>query len=205
MQITHHDAFATRLWLIDLSHLSQHYDEWRSEIQKLRDSDMEPRGKSNRMGWNSQPMLFGLSVFKPLFVDCIAAFNYAIKTVSPQADYHYHIEAWANINDPGSFNTVHNHPRALMSGVFYLSTPLGSGQLVFRDPRPGAMLSPFPPSNAPNAASRATLTPKEGMLAIFPNWLEHHVEPHQGTIPRISIAMNAIQALALAQDDSCRK
>jgi hypothetical protein len=27
---------------------------------------------------------------------------------------------------------------------------------------------------------------------VFPNWLEHEVEAHGGTTPRVSIAMNAI-------------
>ena len=82
-----------------------------------------------------------------------------------------------------------------MSGTFYLTVPEGSGELVFRDPRLGVVLSPFHGDNAPNSANDVKLIPKVGMLAIFPNWLEHRVEPHQGEIPRVSIAMNAQQAI----------
>lgn len=99
------------------------------------------------------------------------------------------------MNDKGGFNTLHSHPGALMSGTFYLTVPEGSGELVFRDPRLGVVLSPFHGDNAPNSANDVKLIPKVGMLAIFPNWLEHRVEPHQGEIPRVSIAMNAQQAI----------
>lgn len=79
MEITYQDIFATRLWITKLDHLSPHFELWRSEIQKLRDSDMEPRGKSNRMGWNSQPTIMTLPAFRPLFDECVKAFNFAIK------------------------------------------------------------------------------------------------------------------------------
>jgi uncharacterized protein (TIGR02466 family) len=195
MEIRHEDIFSTRIWVCDFSHLSEHFDTWRTEIIKLRNSDMEPRGKSNRLGWNSQPIISTLPTFKPLMKECEKAFNAVIKVVSPKRDYRYSIEAWANVNDKGGFNTLHSHPGALMSGTFYLTVPEGSGNLVFRDPRLGVVLSSFHGNDAPNASNDKYLVPKVGMLALFPNWLEHRVEPHQGDIPRVSIAMNAQQAI----------
>ena len=195
MNIKHEDLFSTRIWVADLSHLSGHFELWRSEIDKLRTSEMTPRGKSNRMGWNSQPIIMSLPLFKPLMTDCITVFNNIIKLTSPNRDYRYSLEAWANVNDKGGFNTLHSHPGALMSGTFYLTAPEGSGNLVFRDPRMGAVLSQYQGVNAPNNAVDKTLKPVVGMLAIFPNWLEHRVEPHQGDTPRVSIAMNAQQAI----------
>ena len=195
MEIKFHDVFATRVWMVELTPLSAQFDGWRKKIDQLRSSDMQPRGKSNRMGWNSQPTIFSLPEFKELRLQCINAFNVALKTVSPVRDYKYSLEAWANINDLGGFNTLHNHPGALMSGVFYLTVPQGAGNLIFRDPRMGVLLSPFHGHSAPNATNNVTLVPKEGMLAIFPNWLEHRVEPHEGEVPRVSVAMNAQQAI----------
>lgn len=195
MQISHQDLFPTRVWSTDLSNLGFHFEVWRDAIEKLRNSDMAPRGRSNRMGWNSQPMILTLPLFEPLLQECIKAFNFTIKTTSPNQDYRYGIEAWANVNDTGGFNMTHSHPNALMSSVFYLTVPEGSGALVLRDPRPGTVFSPFPAGGkAPNTAGSVKVIPKEGLLVIFPNWLEHQVEPHEGLIPRVSIAMNAVQA-----------
>jgi len=136
-----------------------------------------------------------LPEFKPLFTECVKAFNAVIKVVSPKRDYRYTLEAWANVNDKDGFNMLHCHPGALMSGVFYLTVPEGSGVLSFRDPRLGTVLGPFHGGEVPNSSHEKTLTPREGMLALFPNWLEHKVEPHGSDIPRVSIAINAQQAI----------
>jgi hypothetical protein len=36
------------------------------------------------------------------------------------------------------------------------------------------------------------VSPAEGMLLLFPAWLDHFVHPHAGSEPRISIAFNAL-------------
>jgi len=45
---------------------------------------------------------------------------------------------------------------------------------------PGAQLTP----------TSFNCTPRTGLLAIFPGWLRHAVEPYQGTRPRIAVAAN---------------
>ena len=35
------------------------------------------------------------------------------------------------------------------------------------------------------------LRPSDGLLVLFPCWMEHYVEPHEGDEPRITIAFNA--------------
>jgi hypothetical protein len=35
------------------------------------------------------------------------------------------------------------------------------------------------------------VTPRDGLLVVFPAWLYHYVNPYQGTAPRISVAFNA--------------
>jgi uncharacterized protein (TIGR02466 family) len=82
------------------------------------------------------------------------------------------------------------HAHALLSGVFYLNVPAGSGPLMFRDPRPGVLHSPFT-GEGPNALKMVSLPPSAGLLVLFPHWLEHWVEQHDNDEPRISIALNA--------------
>jgi hypothetical protein len=69
--------------------------------------------------------------------------------------------------------------------------PEGSGSIIFRDPRPGVVLSPYYGNGVSNC-NMAPIRPDAGTLLLFPNWLEHEVEAHGGTTPRMSIAMNAI-------------
>jgi len=41
-----------------------------------------------------------------------------------------------------------------------------------------------------SAGGARTLTPKPGMMILFPSWLSHAVTPYRGTRPRISVAFN---------------
>jgi uncharacterized protein (TIGR02466 family) len=103
----------------------------------------------------------------------------------------YRLESWVNIHDRGGFNFLHMHDGCLLSGAFYLQVPPGSGSLVFRDPRPGVIGSPFKGSGA-NGHSDVQLAPEAGLVVLFPNWLDHYVEPHENDIPRISLSFNAL-------------
>ena len=190
MNIVQQEIFITRLWSIDLSHLKPHFNDWRKAVQNLQHSDMQPRGRSNRLGWNSQPTLMALEIFKPLQQECAQAFNAIMQKIYPKINCQYQIMAWANVNNYGSFNTLHCHPGVPLSAVFYLTTPEGSGRLVFRDPRPAIVHSIFHEFLDHEMNGDVSIAPKEGMLTVFPSWLEHYVEPHQNQIPRVSIAMN---------------
>ena len=93
-------------------------------------------------------------------------------------------------HDRGGFNFLHMHEGSLLSGSFYLQVPPGSGQFVFRDPRPG-VLHGFVKGGVPNGHADIHLTPSAGLLVLFPCWMEHYVEPHDSDEPRITIAFNA--------------
>jgi hypothetical protein len=42
-----------------------------------------------------------------------------------------------------------------------------------------------------NGHADVQLTPSSGLLVLFPCWMEHYVETHEGDDPRITIAFNA--------------
>jgi len=93
---------------------------------------------------------------------------------------------WANINRPGDYNILHNHPGQDLAAVYYVQAENG-GKLELRDPRPAAGYCNFPKLFS---ADPLQITPEPGMLVIFPSWIEHMVHPHQGAEDRISIAIN---------------
>jgi hypothetical protein len=107
-------------------------------------------------------------------------------------DQRLQLESWVNIHDRGGFNFLHMHEGALLSGVFYLHSPDGSGSLVFRDPRP-LIVNTSTEGAWANAHNEVHLQPEAGMIVLFPPWLEHYVEPHQNDIPRISISFNILK------------
>lgn len=102
-------------------------------------------------------------------------------------------EAWANVARPGNYAKPHVHPNSNVSGVYYVDAgdapadALNSGVLELMDPRnrPGMFETP---GTLPFDAFR--VTPRTGLLLLFPAWQHHYVHPYQGTRPRISVAFN---------------
>lgn len=182
------DIFPTRIWITQLDYLSPHFDEWYKIINDMRASEMKARGKSNRGGWNSPAILTNNAKFKPLIE---VAGQLMMNILKPMTDRKIdcRLSAWANMHEEGGFNVQHNHPGSLLSACFYLASPVGSGDLVLIDPRPGANLSTLT-GKTPNCRSVHRVNPQEGLLVIFPSWLDHRVEPHQNIKPRMSIAIN---------------
>ena len=86
---------------------------------------------------------------------------------------------WFNINHKGSSNTLHNHthpgsPQGGLSGVFYLSVPKNSGNIIFQL----------------ETKEQLRLKSISGYLIIFPLYLDHLVEESKSNRDRLSIAFN---------------
>jgi uncharacterized protein (TIGR02466 family) len=191
MQVMHKDVFPTRLWFFDLEELVPRIEDWREQIAGWRRTDPAPAGRSNRMGWNSGKGLFAHDAFKPLQDAANTCFSHAFKDMRLSEAVRFRLEGWVNMHDRGGFNTLHVHPNVLLCGCFYLQVPEAAGPIVFRDPRPGVVLTPFAGKGV-HCGGDLSVRPSAGQLIVFPNWLEHRVEPNDDTAPRISIAMNAL-------------
>jgi uncharacterized protein (TIGR02466 family) len=185
-----HDLFPTRIWQAQLDPLEPYLERWVKHVLAMRVANPEPAGRTVRQGWNSEDM----SVLEqPEF----AALRYAIRATCAsalaemgQGEPEFYLQSWVNLHDRGGFNFLHMHEGSLLSGSFYLQVPPGSGQFVFRDPRPG-VLHGFIKGGVPNGHADIHLTPSAGLLVLFPCWMEHYVEPHDSDEPRITIAFNA--------------
>lgn len=188
--VTHQDLFPTRIWKFDLSAFSGHFPAWRAAVEAMRSAQPSPSGRSNRGGWNSDKTVFERPEFALLAASVRQSFVYALRQVTGE-EVPVLCEAWVNMHERGAYNAAHVHQGALLSGTFYLTVPEGSGNLVLRDPRPGVVLSPFRGQGA-NSARHVQVQPHEGLLVVFPNWLEHEVALHEADTPRVAIAINAI-------------
>ena len=82
---------------------------------------------------------------------------------------------WFNEMTPGDGTTLHSHEEAdeLLSAVYYLAVPKGSGRLVLHDREAVVLVEPRP-----------------GLLVLFPPDLPHEVEKNTGSGTRLSIAFN---------------
>ncbi len=99
---------------------------------------------------------------------------------------------WANILPKGSQpHRRHTHPNNYLSGVYYVQVPAGGDSIVFHDPKPQSnVISPRVAKPTAYNSRQATLPVQEGMMIMFPSWLDHSVPAHEGDRDRVSVSFN---------------
>ena len=103
---------------------------------------------------------------------------------------------WANINYPGNSNRPHLHPNSLFSGVYWIKTPMKSGNLMLYDPRPGVhtTMPNRKEGKLPSQLWREIhYEPIAGRCIMFPAWMWHEVKPNESNDTRISVSFNFLQ------------
>ena len=102
---------------------------------------------------------------------------------------------WGTVNTKTShWNMVHTHPESILSGVFWLSAPEGSGSFVLLNPTQidwwTERLNAHDIIVNSHSVSSLEIKPLEGGLLIFPSYVPHMVIPNTNFIKRISISFN---------------
>ena len=145
-------------------------------------------------GWHSRPDLpvRGAAELDALFGAMVEQVRQVHSKISRRGDLQarFMLQAWATVMERGHYVQIHDHADAHWSAVYYVDAgdvdDPASGRISWINPigphrsMPGAELAP----------STFTCTPRTGLLAVFPGWLRHSVEPYRGTRPRIAVAAN---------------
>lgn len=98
---------------------------------------------------------------------------------------------WANVNAPGASHRLHSHRNNYLSGVYYVRVPEGADTINFFDPRAQAGVIRPPVSElTPENTEQVVLKVKEGMIMIFPAWLQHSVDANHSNQARVSLSFN---------------
>ena len=87
---------------------------------------------------------------------------------------------------------AHIHPRAVVSGTYYVSVPPGAGAIRFEDPRLALMMAAPARKPAARKENRTfhVVQPKAGTLLLWESWLRHEVLASKSSRERISICFN---------------
>ena len=142
--------------------------------------------KSNRGGWQSD-LYKPEGEFEPLVKEITEFCKYL-----PLDIKQIHIpQLWVNVNKKGNWNIIHQHGQYDLSGTYYVKVPKDSGRLVFRDPRLAAIGNKFMINRFDNGEFK-NVNVMEGMLGIWPAYLDHFVEPSNTDEERISISFDII-------------
>lgn len=101
-------------------------------------------------------------------------------------------EAWVNVAPPGAYQEYHMHPSRHFSLVYYVKTPINSGNIVFRSFEANFDMFPLPIQDMSCVGAHKTCfySPQERGIMIFRSNLLHMVETNNSNENRVSIAMN---------------
>jgi uncharacterized protein (TIGR02466 family) len=187
-----HSLFPTPLFVFNLKEHGALNQSLLEIIMRCKGSD-PGRVASNVLGWHSQGNLFDLEEVKSFR----ALVDEAIAQVATAMGYgNVRIRAancWANVNSKYASNKIHDHANCLLSGVYYVKTPKDCGNLMFYDPRHArTFYKPLVSNFTEYTADAVAHAAEEGLLLIFPSWLQHGVEPNLSDDERISISFNYI-------------
>lgn len=201
-EVARMDAFPTPIIMKQWEGVDDLNTALKLAIYKRRAADPTGVYKSNSAGcWHSDVALLKWCGEDDLAQKFAQMFRAMGEQYANEKGGHYDVrmEAWAMVSTDRGYATVHTHPNCHFSGVYYVDegeqseltmatgVNVQSGQLEFVDTRGGSGLM----VPGLNLSPAFRLTPKPGLMVIFPSWLPHFVHPVQGEVERISIACNA--------------
>tara|TARA_R100000664_G_C2714141_1_gene109884 strand:- start:317 stop:871 length:555 start_codon:yes stop_codon:yes gene_type:complete len=172
-----------------------HEDFFSLDIRKIKKEILNIKSKdkgrivSNYGGWQSQSLTTINKNFQSLFDNI----NMSVKKIEKHLNLEKKLSLhnyWCNMNYFGSFNSPHEHPNSVLSGVYYVLTPINSGSIVFLNDN----LDLYYKNNAKKYNEYNSSTwrsiPEENKCILFPSYLTHYVEPNLNKKERVSISFN---------------
>jgi len=124
--------------------------------------------------------------------------NAFLRQVGVERSPSWNLIGWYNVNRYGDHHAPHTHPRAYLSGTYYVRVPpdLSSmdgpgsrpGCISFYDPRTGANM--ITAGSEPDARPSHVVRPSAGTLLMWPSPLQHYVHPNLSQERRVSISFN---------------
>lgn len=145
---------------------------------------------SNFGGWQSSPITAGECWEVDSLVEHLNGEIQSCATQVGMKDLELY-NLWVNVNPPGSYNHLHNHQGAVLTGVYYVDAEPIQGNIQF-ERNDGAEY--HIPLNLEKetyfTSTRATYAAKTNALYIFPGWMKHSVQGNRSRKDRISISFN---------------
>lgn len=90
------------------------------------------------------------------------------------------INSWFNRTSSGHYVKEHRHERSVVSGAFYFNLSEEVSPLIFKSPLfPYKMIDMYE-KVTPYSETYAAIKPENGMLIVFPSWLEHRTDMEVG-------------------------
>lgn len=104
----------------------------------------------------------------------------------------FFLNSWGNIYPKGEFVKQHHHANALISGVYYLNCPEGTGGTYFVTPLEYAKALDFPAYRERHMKNfeEVYFGEETGRVVMFPGWLKHYTDPNKSDDDRVILSFN---------------
>ena len=188
--------FPTALHSIQLEKMEEIHKSLINYIYSLKEKEKLESKKykaSSQGGWHSSFLDTDVPQVNALCQKLFPLLNSIVENLGwNNKDFEVRCDSmWSIINPKYAYNTSHTHKGSLLSIAYYLKVPKGgnSGNFKIKDPRhyntffPAVELKKnITPQIHPVAigahggqGNSIEIKPKEGLMLIFPSWLEHKV------------------------------
>ncbi len=185
--------FPTPVWASKINNYKETNEEIYAYIKKLYQEDKEGITRSNLKGWHSKDFNLKhketqnfVNLISPNIEQVLKDMNWDNEKQITKIT-----SMWAIINKGGASNARHHHGNSSISAAYYVRAPKKCGEIVFYDPRPAPVYS-HPWATKPNSLNAMvnSITPSEGVLVLFPSYLDHSVNANLSDDERIVISFN---------------
>tara|TARA_B100000029_G_C17587128_1_gene961460 strand:- start:654 stop:1241 length:588 start_codon:yes stop_codon:yes gene_type:complete len=188
-----HLFFSTPVWANKIENYENINKELLKYILSAKEKDQKGTIKSNSLGWHSKNFNLNDKGLK----NFIQSIKPEINTVLKDMNWDLNRQKvnitnmWAIINNKEAFNQRHQHGNSDISAAYYVTTSENCGDIVFYDPRPAPVFK-HPIADSPNIlnASVNSIKPLDGLLVLFPSYLEHSVNPNLSGKKRVVVSFN---------------
>lgn len=191
-ELTINYPFVTPIWNCKFPDFTEHKQTFIDAVRKFKNEN-EGIQKSNIGGGYQSPFnLMQEQALSPLYEYILDQSTIICQQLN-MFDVNIGISgSWVNFNDTRSAsNILHNH-EGILSGIFYLNVPEGSGALILQNPGLNTLWEglKFVESRNNITGELTNIVPVEGEIIIWPSYLMHGVHPNSHDGERISIAFN---------------
>tara|TARA_B100000131_G_scaffold171897_1_gene166077 strand:+ start:643 stop:1257 length:615 start_codon:yes stop_codon:yes gene_type:complete len=167
----------------DRKHLS--YDiKWRSIQGPFTRGE---HGETSYYDFN----LFQEARYKPLMKHIMGHVYKAYREFVPEVNFMGY-QAWWTVYEPGALIPRHSHSNSHISGAYYVRHPKGCGSIQFFNPFANVINHFNHPDLIFQTATDIEIEPYEGMLLMFPGWLEHQTSPNASDEEKIIVSFNLV-------------
>ena len=118
--------FPLNIHVLEIDKFDDYKDQIIKDIYYEKNNDPEGRKLSNVGGWQSDAV--GIEQCKSRFIQKIMIES--LTGFKPMSNKTYmKVEGWTNVNKPGDYNRLHDHPVCELSGVLWIKIPPNSGYM----------------------------------------------------------------------------